>query len=247
MRPPGAPGLRDGLFLPTSKYQRVTDFLNLVRDLFGPADTDSSSKVLPRAQRIWYGIDMSYWRREVTVRTETVSCRAPIDPDQFGEVVAVRLLPNGDPIRLDSLCEPRTAVPERTITIGSRRTSNIVIRKEEDRGVSSLHFVLHRDDGRTRLEDRSKNGTWIGRAWIRNNEVDVFPGQVVDFGRHTQLLLCNEMLEKCPANLLATTLDGFCEVAKIRYRRLGIVSFFIGVPYATLKKWFRSRRWAKKR
>ncbi len=188
---------------------------------------------------------MEFWRTDVNVHTETVSCRAPFDPEQFGEVVAVRLLPSGKPILLDSICEPGTAVPERSVSVGSQETSDIVIAKKEDRGISGLHFILHRDGSRTQLEDLSKNGTWIGRAWIRRNTVDVFPGQVVDFGRRTQILLCNERLEKCPASLLAATLDEFCEVAKIRYKKLGLIAWFVGVPYSTLWKWYNKRRWSK--
>ncbi len=179
-------------------------------------------------------------------RTTTVKRRDPTDPRQAGEVVAVRMLPDGDPIRLDSISDPASGTPDRTITVGSLTTSDIHIPKTEDKGVSDLHFLIHRDNGHTRIQDRSKNGTWIGRSGLHRATIDVFPGQVVEFGKGSQLLLCNELLEQCPADVIAATMDEFCKNARSRYGTISKVARFVGVPYYTLRDWYRNRRWAQK-
>ena len=180
------------------------------------------------------------WR--LLQRTKTVGRRGPIDPLQAGEIVAVRVLPNGNPICLDDIRDPRTGQQDISITIGAGPDVDIRVRKEVDAGVSELHCLLYRDGGQTFAEDDSKNGTWIGRSRIRRARVEVFPGQVLEIGERTDILLCNEHLSNCPADIIATTLDGFRHAARMRYGALATVARFINVPFETLRRWYRKEK-----
>ena len=175
------------------------------------------------------------------IRTKTVRRKLTADSRQLGPIVALRALPMGKAVALASFADPETGEPDRKITIGSHPQADFVV--SDPTGVSALHCTLRIDDDSIWVENHSKNGTQIARTYLRRGEVEVFAGQVLEIGEEAQILLCNEALERCPADIVATTMATFCEEAKRRYRKKTVISRMICVAYGTVKDWFSRRRW----
>ncbi len=174
--------------------------------------------------------------------TTTISDLLPDDPRQCGEVVALRLLPLGQPIILDTLCDSDNRAPKETILIGTSPDADIQLKKKRKDGLSRTHCLIHRSGVVMRVEDTSKHGTYIARTRILKSQVEVFPGQVLELGRSTQLLLCNDALAACPADIIASNVDAFYQGASRRYRFVSRITAAIGGKYETHKKRYRKLR-----
>ncbi len=166
--------------------------------------------------------------------TITASVEVSIDTKQSGPVVAVRRLPLGDAVLLADICDPEYGVPDRVITIGRGEEMDVCV--DEGR-VSDLHCVLYRCGEEVYVEDRaSKNGTFVGRTLLRPyREVQVFPGQVIQLGGpRASLLLCNQELNDCPVDIIATSIDLFYVSAWRRFQgKLTLAAHKIGASVTT--------------
>ncbi len=169
------------------------------------------------------------WRKTKTARE--------LLPDELqrGPVVAFRQLPKEKPTRLDDIVGPEG--PERVVTIGASPHNDITIVHES---VSWVHCVLYRDGEVVRVVDgaplegrKSYNGTWIDGTRVRGNPTEIYAGQILRIGR-AKLLACNDKLEQCPANVIATHLDGFCREAVDVYGTVPRAGRAIGIAVRTL-------------
>ncbi len=191
-------------------------------------------------------------------QTTTENVGEPVwDERQQGPVVAIRILPHGEPIVLDAFVGPNG--PERVLTVGRNPENNIIAQtndKNKDKSVSWLHCLLIREGNRVFVKDagelntprkKTSNGTWVDTVQVKGTHTEELrAGQILWCGK-VRLLACNGALEECPANITATDLAGFLESASETYGKSERTGDALGVAGRTLRDWARTGRFRSKR